>query len=271
MICFPNAKINLGLNIISKREDGFHNIETVFYPIPLSEILEITPNPDTSEIVLKITGLEVPGDHLNNLCLKAYNALKKLFDIPPVRLILHKAIPMGAGLGGGSSDGAFTLTLLNKYFDLKLTSDQLIEVASSLGSDCAFFINNIPALGVGKGNELSAIELSLKGYYLVLIKPDIHIGTAEAYAGITPDKPELTAGDLVKLPVYQWKDVLVNDFELSIFSKHPEIGNIKEQLYQMGAVYASMTGSGAAVYGIFDKEIEFQKSFQNQFTWGSWL
>jgi 4-diphosphocytidyl-2-C-methyl-D-erythritol kinase len=271
MICFPNAKINLGLNIIEKRADGFHNIETVFYPIPLVDILEVLLNPPSGKTEMKITGMNVPGEIADNLCLKAYRLLNAEYSLPPVRIILHKLIPMGAGLGGGSSDGAYTLTSLNTLFNLGLSNLQLIKYASHLGSDCAFFINNIPAIGKGRGNELEDSVLSLKGYYLVLVKPDIHIGTAEAYAGVQPFRPKKTSGSEVLLPLAEWKDKLVNDFEMSIFPKHPEIKKIKEQLYDLGAVYASMTGSGAAVYGIFKEEIIYKNIFTNCFSWGSWI
>jgi 4-diphosphocytidyl-2-C-methyl-D-erythritol kinase len=271
MVCFPNAKINLGLNIIKKRTDGFHNIETVFYPIPLADILEVLPNPVSGKTEMRITGMKVPGEVIDNLCLKAYRTLQPQYDLPPVSIILHKLIPMGAGLGGGSADGAFMLTTLNTLFQLGLSEQQLMDYASQLGSDCAFFINNKPAIGEGRGNELRTVDLLLKGYYLVLVKPEIHIGTAEAYAGVKPFEPGQTSGTIVSLPIIEWKEKLVNDFENSIFSKHPEIQKIKENIYSLGAIYASMTGSGAAVFGIFKDEAEFKKAFKDYFSWGSWL
>jgi 4-diphosphocytidyl-2-C-methyl-D-erythritol kinase len=271
MVCFPNAKINLGLNILEKRPDGFHNIETVFYPIPLADILEIIPDSPSGKTEMKITGLTVPGEVVENLCLKAYRILQAVYNLPPVRIILHKLIPMGAGLGGGSSDGAFVLTTLNRMFELGLSDECLMDYASQLGSDCAFFIKNKAAIGVGRGNELKTIEVSLRGYYLVLVKPEIHVGTAEAYAGVKPFRPLQTSGTLVLQPINEWKKMMVNDFESSIFLKHTEIQIIKEKLYDTGAVYASMTGSGAAVYGIFRDEIDFKDIFKNYFAWGSRL
>lgn len=270
MIVFPNAKINLGLNIINKRADGFHNIETVFYPVPLTDVLEIIPN-ETSELEFSNFGIEIPGNTANNLCIKAYNALRADFDLPPVKIILHKNIPMGAGMGGGSSDGAFTLIVLNKMFELGLTEVQLERYASNLGSDCAFFIKNKPALGTEKGNVLEDIAVNLQGLYLVIVKPDVHIGTAEAYAGVTPKIPELSLKEITSLPVNQWKGLIKNDFEESIFPKHAEIKGIKDKLYKNGALYASMTGSGAAVFGIFEQEVNLKNLFNGLFYWGARL
>lgn len=270
MIVFPNAKINLGLHITSKRPDGFHNIETVFYPVPLTDVLEIIPN-DMPELEFSNFGIEIPGNTANNLCIKAYNALRADFDLPPVKIILHKNIPMGAGMGGGSSDGAFTLIVLNKMFELGLTEIQLEQYASKLGSDCAFFIRNKPALGTEKGNVLEDIAVNLKGLYLVIVKPDVHIGTAEAYAGVTPKMPELSLKEITNLPVNQWKELIKNDFEASIFPKHAEIEAIKDTLYKNGALYASMTGSGAAVFGIFEQEVNLKKLFKGLFYWGARL
>jgi 4-diphosphocytidyl-2-C-methyl-D-erythritol kinase len=267
MVCFPNAKINLGLNIIEKRPDGFHNIETIFYPIALTDILEILPNSESGITEMEITGMNVPGNSEDNLCTKAYKLLEKEFHLPPVRIILHKIIPMGAGLGGGSSDGAYTLITLNNMFELGLSEEQLLYFASMLGSDCAFFIRNKPSVGLGKGNELNDIDLSLKGTFLILIKPNVHIGTAEAYAGVVPHKSLNAVGSTVLQPIINWKNCLENDFEKSIFPKHPEIKWIKDELYRNGAVYASMTGSGAAVYGIFDSEPDLKDSFTNCFFW----
>jgi 4-diphosphocytidyl-2-C-methyl-D-erythritol kinase len=267
MICFPNAKINLGLNILEKRTDGFHNIETVFYPIPLSDILEILPNPSSDKTEMRISGMDVPGEVTDNLCLKAYNLLKAKYNLPPVRIILHKIIPMGAGLGGGSSDAAFTLTTLNLMFELGLKDEQLMDYASQLGSDCAFFVRNVPSVGEGRGNELQSIDISLKGYFMALVKPDIHIDTAEAYTGVKPFWPQKTAGNLVYIPFKNWKYNLINDFEKSIFPKHPEISNIKDKLYEMGADYAAMTGSGAAVYGLFKSLPRLENEFTDCFYW----
>lgn len=270
MIVFPNAKINLGLNIINKRPDGFHNIETVFYPVPLTDVLEIIPN-ESPSVEFSNFGIEIPGNTANNLCIKAYNALRVNFDLPPVKIILHKNIPMGAGMGGGSSDGAFTLIVLNKMFELGLTDAQLEEYAAKLGSDCAFFIRNKPALGTEKGNVLEDIAVNLQGLYLVIVKPDVHIGTAEAYAGVTPKMPELSLKEITSLPVNQWNGLIKNDFEDSIFPKHAEIKEIKDTLYKNGALYVSMTGSGAAVFGIFEEETILRNRFPGSFYWGAKL
>jgi len=270
MLCFPNAKINIGLNVIEKRQDNFHNIETVFYPIPLSDILEIIKNEKhgSNKSELMITGKDIPGSKESNLCTKAYDLLDKDFDLPSVKIYLHKIIPMGAGLGGGSSDGAYTLRLLNLLFELNLATAQLADYAAQLGSDCSFFIENKPALGSEKGNVLEKLLLNLSDKYLVLVKPPVFVGTAEAYAGIVPHKPNNHVKQLVSLPPSEWKDKIVNDFEKSVFDKHSEIKTIKDTLYKQGAVYASMTGSGSAVYGIFEQEVNLKNSFEGMFYWG---
>jgi 4-diphosphocytidyl-2-C-methyl-D-erythritol kinase len=272
MLNFPNAKINLGLNVTGCRADGFHNIETIFYPVPLSDILEIIKTDedkedDGSKARLFITGLDIPGNPESNLCVKAFHLLDKDFDLTPVHIHLHKLIPMGAGLGGGSSDGAFALILLNQLFELKLADNALLNYAAQLGSDCSFFIYNKPAFGTGKGNELSEISLDLNGYYLVLVKPDVFVGTAEAYSGVRPALPEISVNEIVKLPLKEWKGKMINDFEMSIFPKHPEIKMVKEKLYKHGALYASMTGSGSAVFGIFEKKTSLKEHFERMYYW----
>jgi 4-diphosphocytidyl-2-C-methyl-D-erythritol kinase len=272
MLNFPNAKINLGLNVIERRADGFHNIETIFYPVPLSDILEIIKNgedkeDDGNKARLFITGMDIPGNPESNLCVKAFHLLDKDFNLSPVDIHLHKLTPMGAGLGGGSSDGAFALILLNNLFGLSLNGTRLSDYAAQLGSDCSFFIRNKPAFGAGKGNELEEMALDLKGYYLVLIKPDVFVGTAEAYAGIRPSLPEMSVKEIAKLSLPEWKGKMINDFEISILPKYPEIRKVKEELYRQGALYASMTGSGSAVYGIFEKEMSLKDNFKGMFYW----
>ena len=269
MVIFPNAKINLGLNVIEKRSDGFHNIETLFYPVPLTDMLEVIPGSlgKENEPVLNLSGIEIPGGQQQNLCVKAYNLLKREFNLPGIHVFLHKIIPMGAGLGGGSSDGAFMLLLLNDLFKLSLSTEQLVHYASQLGSDCAFFIQNKPTFGKGKGNELEEISLNLSGYTLVLVHPGVHVSTAEAYAGVTPGKPEISVKEIALKPVKSWNGLLVNDFEASVFAKHPEIKLIKDKLYKLGATYASMTGSGSAVFGIFDKPVSLKEEFTGMFCW----
>jgi len=273
MLCFPNAKINIGLNIITRRPDNFHNVETVFYPVPLSDILEIIEKQDDSETKaeLILSGKEIPGSKETNLCIKAYQLLDADFNLPPVKIYLHKIIPMGAGLGGGSSDGANALKLIDQVFDLKLTNLQLADYASQLGSDCTFFIENKPAFGTGKGNVLEKLVLNLSEKYLVLVKPQVFVGTAEAYEGVIPQKPLTSIKQVIHLSPDNWKGKIINDFEKSVFIKHPEIKTIKETMYGQGAVYASMTGSGSAVYGIFEKEVTIKHFFEGMFYWGGKL
>lgn len=253
MIVFPNAKINLGLHITSKRKDGYHEIETCMVPIPLFDALEMILDKKEN---FKSTGLEIPGSSKDNLILKAQTFLRKDFgNLPPVSIHLHKHIPMGAGLGGGSADGAFALKLLNNLYDLHLDDFFLEEYAAQLGSDCPFFIENTPKIARGRGEILETIDLSLKGSFIVLINPGIHVGTKEAYAGVTPAAPKIKLEEVLA-DRSRWKAELVNDFEASIFKNHPEIAAIKEKMYQAGAFYASMSGSGSSVFGLFDHQPE---------------
>jgi 4-diphosphocytidyl-2-C-methyl-D-erythritol kinase len=259
MICFPNCKINLGLSIVEKRDDGFHNIETVFYPLTFCDALEIQKTEGATS--LYNYGVQIPGSSHENLCLKAYHLLKRDHKIGSVEIHLMKNIPAGAGLGGGSSDATHTLLLLNDLFSLSLNNEQIKEYAKQLGSDCAFFIENKPAFASGKGDQFENIQIDLKGFFLVLIIPIISVSTAEAYAGVKPFKKEKSIKEIIQLPLSKWKDNLVNDFEETVFEKYPEIQKIKKTLYTEGAVYASMSGSGSAVYGIFDKEKDLRKMF----------
>ena len=270
MLCFPNAKINIGLNILERRPDSFHNIETLFYPVPLSDILEIIVDEDggVSKVELNITGLNVPGEKENNLCSKAYKILSEDFPLPSVKIYLHKLIPMGAGLGGGSSDGAYTLVLLNKIFQLGLEPGRLKTYAARLGSDCTFFIDNKAAIGIEKGDVLKDVNINLRGHYLVIVKPGVSIPTPEAYAGVKPFITETPLIYLIKLPIRQWKEKIVNDFEKTVFTTYPKIKEIKDRLYLEGALYASMTGSGSAVYGIFEEEKLLKECFPGMFYWG---
>ncbi len=268
MVVFPHCKINLGLHVISKREDGYHTIETCFYPVPWTDILEIIPS---KEFSFTCSGLVVPGNEEDNLCIKAYHLLQTEFNLAPVKIHLHKVLPMGAGLGGGSSDAAFTLRLLNTIFDLKLKADRLRGFASQLGSDCSFFIEDKPMLGSGRGEQLTEFTVSLKGYYLVLVKPEIHVSTAEAYAGVTPKAPYQTIKEILTRPVGEWKDHLLNDFEKSVFAKYPAIGAIKKELYNNGALYASMSGSGSSVFGIFRSEANLSSQFKGMQYWADYL
>lgn len=271
MIVFPNCKINLGLQILNKREDGYHNLATIFYPIGWKDIVEVVRRDDgrqttddsyeknsqltTHDISFTSTGLAVAGDPQNNLCIKAYNLLKKDFpSLPPVHMHLHKTIPMGAGLGGGSADGAFTLKLLNEKFQLGLSTEQLIDYALQLGSDCPFFILNQPVYATGRGEIMVEVNLDLGGYQFVIVNPGIHVNTGWAFAQLQlNDGPRPDLRTIVQQPIHTWKEELINDFEAPVCKAHPEIANIKQQLYDTGALYASMTGSGSTVFGVFEK------------------
>ncbi|WP_425392468.1 4-(cytidine 5'-diphospho)-2-C-methyl-D-erythritol kinase [Ekhidna sp.] len=252
MITFPNAKINLGLNIVSKREDGYHNIESCFYPIPWHDCLEVI---EAAAFAFYSYGLEIPGDASKNLCVKAFELLKSDFDISPVEIHLLKNIPMGAGLGGGSADGAFTLKMLNRLFELGLSTDTLRNYALKLGSDCPFFIKNQPAIAKGRGEQLETIELDLSGFHLAIHNPNIHVSTKEAYSGVTPNPSKIEISELIGTPISTWKNSLHNDFEKSIFPNHPNIQQLKQDMYESGAIYASMTGSGSTVFGLFDTKL----------------
>jgi len=249
MILFPFAKINIGLDVLRKRPDNFHDLETIFYPLELCDILEIN---QSNTFHFSISGIEIGNVNEENIVVKAYRLLQSSFNLPPVHIHLHKQIPVGAGLGGGSSDASFTLTGLNKLFNLNLDSNVLMGHASTLGSDCAFFISGKPLFAEGKGEVLSEAEIDLKKYSLVLIKPAISVSTSLAYSTIVPGTPEFFLKESVKLPVSQWKERIENRFEKGIFESFPQIKSIKDRLYHEGAIYASMSGSGSAVYGIFE-------------------
>ena len=264
MITFPNAKINIGLNIVEKRNDGYHNIESVFYPIALNDILEIIENKSykTSEnkANIDISGIEIKETSpTNNLCIKAFSLIDKDYNIPPVKIHLHKNIPIGAGLGGGSSDAAFTIKLLNDKFKLNLSSAQMQDYASKIGSDCAFFIENNHAFCFERGDKFDVVNLDLNKYYFVLANPKIHVSTAEAYAGVVPKTPIKSIKELINSPIENWKDTIMNNFEVSIFKKYPEIKKLKETFYNEGAIYSSMTGSGSSVFGIFENKVDLNK------------
>lgn len=253
MVVFPNAKINLGLNILQKRPDGYHELESCFYPVMWRDGLEII---EASETKMTSSGITIPDDG-ENIVLKAYYLLKNDFDLPPVQMHLHKVIPIGAGLGGGSADAAFTLKLLNDLFSLDLNESQLEAYAAQLGADCAFFIKNKPAVAAGIGEKLDTVDLSLSGKFLLLVYPGLHISTREAYASITPKMPEKDLRDvLIKSDITKWQEYLVNDFEEPIVKKYPALEQLKQKLIKSGATYASMSGSGSCFYGIFEKEVE---------------
>ena len=264
MVSFPNAKINIGLQITEKRSDGFHNLKSCFYPVGWCDVLEILP---AEKLSFKSTGISIPGNPETNLCLKAYHLIKQDFNVPSVMIHLHKVIPIGAGLGGGSADCAFTIKTLNNLFELHLTTEQMENYARKLGSDCAFFIQNRPKYCVGKGDEFSEIGLDLSDKFIVLINPNIHISTAEAYAGVKPMKTEIDLKEILQKPVNQWVNIVTNDFEHHLLPKYPIISTIKEQLYANGSVYASMTGSGSTVFGIFEEEIDLKEVFAEYSVW----
>lgn len=272
MITFPNAKINLGLDVVERRPDGYHNLETIFYPIPLQDILEITPatEEDAPEYTFKMFNARFDGSDDDNLVVKAYKILAADHKLPKVDISLYKHIPTGAGLGGGSADAAFALKMLNEMASLALTDEELEVYAARLGADCAFFIKNRPAYATGIGNILTPTECSLAGYHLVLVKPDIHISTKEAYSLVVPAAPETPLTEIAARTAEEWKGAMKNDFEKSVFAKHPSCEAIKEKLYEMGAVYASMSGSGSSFFGIFKEEqkVEDIKSiFPGMFCW----
>lgn len=271
MILYPNAKINLGLNIVEKRPDGYHNIETVFYPIGLCDILEVVPSETCTDYSFSSSGIAIDGDPEDNLIVKAYHLLRSGYQFPAVDISLVKQIPFGAGLGGGSSDAAFMLKALNEMFGLKATPLRLEKLAAKLGADCPVFIKNKPVFATGIGNVFKSIKLSLKGKFLVLVKPNIHVSTPEAYSLVAPEKPEVSLVEHIQRPIAEWKDVIKNDFEKSVFAKYPAIEEIKNNLYEMGAVYASMSGSGSSVYGIFESAPEKNDLFEGCFVAGGML
>lgn len=251
MIVFPNCKINLGLHIVRKRTDGFHDLETVFYPIPLTDALEVI---SPGQLSFNISGMDVPGKPEENLCLKAWQLLKADYpELPVINFHLLKKIPIGAGLGGGSADAAFMIKLLNRRYQLGLSTEQLLEYAAKLGSDCAFFIYNEPCYATGRGEILTPINLDLSAWQFVLVNPGIHVNTGWAFKQITPGEPMLSLRENIMKPVEEWKALITNDFEAPVFSMHPELGKIKEELYEQGAVYACMSGSGSTMVGLFPK------------------
>lgn len=263
MVLFPNAKINLGLHVVAKRTDGYHTIETVFYPVKnLSDLLEILP---AEKLSFTATGLSVDGAMEDNLCIKAYRCMAARFPLPPVQILLHKLIPMGAGLGGGSADAAFVLMALNRLFDLKLDNNQLKMMAAELGSDCSFFVDNCPSYATGRGELLEPISLDLSAWQLVLVKPSIHVSTAAAYVGIQVKQPLHDLKKVIALPPEKWKECLVNDFETTVFGRFPRIAQLKAELYAAGAVYAAMSGSGATVFGLFKEHHDVKTLFPDCF------
>jgi 4-diphosphocytidyl-2-C-methyl-D-erythritol kinase len=269
MITFPNAKINLGLRVLRKRNDSFHDIETVFYPIGLNDVLEVLRTGE-KKTAFRSSGISLGADQSDakkNLVLSMYELLKKDFDLPPLYTHLHKLIPAGAGLGGGSSDCAFMLKMLNKMFNLGLNMKQQQDYASCLGSDCAFFLKNKPVLASGRGELLEPVSLDLAGSHIIIIKPKIHIITAEAYSWVKPSEAGEPLAHTIRLPLFEWKNRLVNDFEKAVFNRYPAIRTIKEKLYRAGAFYAAMSGSGSAVFGLFDHKAVVPSLPAGYFQW----
>lgn len=264
MLVFPKAKINVGLRIIRKRSDGFHDIETLFYPVNFCDALEIvvSSSQDNGD-VLTLTGKKLNKTHEKNLVIKAVEKLRESFFIPFTRIHLHKIIPTGAGLGGGSSDASCTLRTLRRMFDLPLSNDELKSIAGDLGSDCPFFIDENPAFASGKGELLSPAGKILDDYYILLINPGIPVSTKEAYENCIPSIPEKSLAEQMKNPVELWKDKIINDFEKTVFEKYPLIRKVKENLYNSGALFSSLSGSGSCVYGIFSEKPEIKSSLRN--------
>lgn len=270
MITFPNAKINIGLNIIEKRPDNYHNLQSVFYPVQLKDALEVIENKEKNAgpVIFTSSGIPIPGNGSDNLCCKAYRLIHADYPLPPVKIHLHKHIPIGAGLGGGSADAAFFIKLIKELFDLSISWGEMHHYARSLGSDCSFFITNKPVFAEGKGDEYESIGLDLRSYFIVLIYPNIAVSTATAYQQVKPQKPARSLEhDILNLPVEQWKDYIKNDFEQSVFEVYPVLKSIKKKLYANGAVYASMSGSGSAMYGLFKQPVSLKEVFPNAFVW----
>ena len=272
VIRFPIAKINLGLNIVERRPDGYHNLETVFYPVPIKDVLEVFPMdekfPSSVDCDLKVSNIQIEGDEQKNLVVRAYQLLKQDFPQQMQRVHAHlfKRIPTQAGMGGGSSDCAVMISLLNDLFGLGLNNQQMIDYAARLGADCPFFVLNRPVYAEGIGERMQPIHLDLSSWVLAIVRPNIPVSTKEAFSYIHPKRPAKNCREIVAQPVETWRDELTNDFEPSVFQIHPEIGQIKDDLYQMGAVYAAMSGSGSALFGLFHKSVDLSSHFKGMFT-----
>lgn len=249
MINFPIAKINIGLNITDRRADGYHNLETIFYPIKINDVLEVI---ESDELSFESSGLGIPGRIEDNLCVKAYHLIKNDHHLPPIKIHLHKHIPIGAGLGGGSADAGFFIRLLDQKFNLGLSAEAMMDYARQLGADCAFFIESKPVFAFDKGDQFEPVQLNLSAYHLALVMPPVHVSTAEAYRGVKPAPVKASLKELIQHPVAEWRNHIKNDFEEHIFISYPQIRGVKAALYQAGALYASMSGSGASVFGIFN-------------------
>jgi len=260
MLAFANAKINIGLNVTEKLPDGYHNIQTVFYPIRIHDVVEIT---DATATSCNVSGIDINGNPEDNICYKAFRLLQRDYNFPEQQITLLKQIPVGAGLGGGSSDAAHLIKIIDKKFNLGLSVSEMERYASALGADCAFFIENKPVYAYGRGDQFKSINLDLSAYNIVLVKPAIHVSTAEAYAGMQPQASEETLPELMKQPVDTWKGQVKNDFERMVFEKYPAIADVKQKVYAAGAKYAAMSGSGSSVFGIFDTTVALPELEEN--------
>ncbi len=268
MICFPNAKINLGLNIVSKRSDGYHDLETIFYPIGIKDALEIIIREDQETDTFVEAGIKVDASPEHNLVMKALKLMRSRYKFPSIEVHLLKKIPFGAGIGGGSSDASFMLRLINDTFQLKISDKELVQLAVQLGADCPFFIYNRPMFASGIGEILEDVSLSLQDYHFALVKPNVHVSTKDAFSLIQPRSPKMSLKEIIQLPVSEWKELMINDFEQSVFAKYPEIEKIKNDLYDKGALYASMSGSGSSVFGIFKEKTDIsQDAYPGSFVW----
>ncbi len=272
MICYPNAKINLGLNIVERRPDGFHNIESVFLPTAFTDILELLPDPGAKpgDYLFFESGIKINGHADDNLVVKAYKQMAEDYDLPAVKIALHKQIPWGAGLGGGSADGAFMLMALNSLFKLNLSVGQLGVYAARLGSDCPFFLENRISFVTGRGEIIRKLDIDTGNFFLIIVTANVKINTAMAYSGIRPVRPVLSLPESLKEGRKAWKKLISNDFEKEVFGRYPRLGQIKEELYNMGAFYSSMSGSGSAVYGLFENEPDLKGRFANELKWSGW-
>jgi len=271
MITFPIAKINLGLNVVAKRADGYHDLQTVFYPVGIKDALEVQPMdeafPSATDCDLKVTNISIEGDEQQNLVVRAYRMLKADFPaLPRVHAHLWKGIPTQAGMGGGSSDCAYMLRMLNEQFSLHLPVERLIGYAARLGADCPFFIEAKPCYAEGIGERMQAVDLDLGRWWIGVVRPDVPVSTREAFSLIRPHRPAVSCREVVKQPVETWRDLLVNDFEESVFALHPELAAIKTRLYDMGAAYAAMSGSGSALFGLFSEAVDLAPHFPGMFT-----
>lgn len=258
MIVFPNGKINLGLSVLNKRDDGYHNIESIVYPAPIFDVLEFYPS---KQLTLELYGLEIKSEQNDNILFKAWHLLHESFDIPPIHIKLLKGIPIGSGLGGGSADASFLIKSLNSYFKLNLSTSKLLEYAASLGSDCPFFIDNKAAIIKGRGEIVEQVDLNLRGYQIIVVVPDFQVSTKEAYQNLIAVKHNLSLAEVIQKPMRDWQGILTNDFEKIVLEKHPQLKEIKAIMLKEGAIYTSLTGSGSAIFGIFDRTTEMNRFF----------